>query len=253
MAGVSDLAVKAIDIMRKKANERQLANYETPAEIAAESIREVRSHFSKLNEGQITNAADWERLFIENNFVLMLGYFFEKKPYLFTIDMNWCLPIPVKHAYKAIGIGDNYGEVLLREFCQADPHFEFGYVAAAAVVEKVIDNIEGCGRPTWMGYAFPTPQVNLDADRKLEEAFKANGGKPDRKFFKSQCVLVAKEEMEDLTQELKMAEKKENASRIRRSTNIFRNLWQKRNRRIKAETKKVEKEMKRRGMEIPPP
>lgn len=92
--------------MQRKAKGKALENDQTAPLIAAESIREIRNHLKSINEGMIISEDGWKRFFRdENGFELMMGYFFEETPHLCTIDIDWVLPIPVRHNYKAIGIG----------------------------------------------------------------------------------------------------------------------------------------------------
>jgi hypothetical protein len=53
--------------------------------------------------------------------------------------------------YAATGIGEELALFLIREYKESDPQMEHLDAAAIMIIEKVADNIEGCGGPTWLG------------------------------------------------------------------------------------------------------
>ena len=115
-AGTAELADKAIEIMRKLAKDTPFENEETVSKIAVQAIREIRNHLKELNIGCVTTEDGWKRFFYEQNyFQLLVGCFYNWKPYMFTVDIDTCMSIPVKNQYAAIGGGKNMGEFLIRE------------------------------------------------------------------------------------------------------------------------------------------
>jgi hypothetical protein len=151
-AGSAGLGDKAVEIMRRKSKGRNVENDQTVPDIAADALKEIRNHLKAVNQGIISSDDGWKRFFLEDNYVeLMVGYFYNKIPYLFTIDIDWALPIPVNHQYKGIGIGGTMAEFFLREYGQSDPGFDLAYPISVSVIEKVVDNVDGCGRPAWVG------------------------------------------------------------------------------------------------------
>jgi 20S proteasome alpha/beta subunit len=228
-AGLAELADAAIEIMRKKAKDVPLENEETVPKIVQESVRELRNHFLELNKGCNFTEDGWKSFFRdENAFTLLFGYYFNRKPFLYTIDIDWCRPIPVKHPYKAIGIGGNYGETLLREYLQVDPDFEYAQIIATAVIEKTIDNIDGCGRPTWLGIVCPQTEDVLEQYRQLKEAWKSKTRNPDGPFFKSVAVLQTQDVIRWITEELKTEENKFLAQRKEMILTILAKVQQRR-------------------------
>jgi hypothetical protein len=197
-SGSADLADKAIEIMQREAKGRNLDSEDVAPSIAEKALRQIRTHLKSINEGMITSEDGWKRLFREDCKVdLMLGYFFEEVPHLCTIDLDWSLPIPVKLNYKAIGIGANMGEHFLREYNLADPHFENAWPISVSVVEKVIDSVDGCGRPTWVG--------TLTAVQPEVEAHLKNF---DLKYPRHMVTMLEREQIDDLASELKGLESK---------------------------------------------
>lgn len=165
-AGSADLADKAISVFQQRAQAVQIDSRETPAKIAQEAVREVRDHFINLNRNCNFNAFDWKQFFAdsEKNFTLMMGYFFKGEPCLYTVDIEWCYYMPVKGEFKSIGIGTYLAEFLLRQYRQSDAQFEYGDLIATAVVEKVIPNVPGCGRPTWVGVVYPLENTSWECE-----------------------------------------------------------------------------------------
>jgi 20S proteasome alpha/beta subunit len=208
-SGMAELADSAIDIMRKKAKALPIKNAETVENTAVESVREIRNHFYELNRGCISSEDGWKRFFLEDNFFqLLVGYYFERKPHLFSADIDMCLAIPVRHPYKAIGIGRDYAETVLREYLQADPDFEYAQIIATTIVEKTIDNVDGCGRPTWVGIVCPQdPGVEYELQEQVKSWQQMNLP-PDKKLFKSVAFLVGKDATKWVADELKIQEEK---------------------------------------------
>lgn len=206
-AGTADLAEATIEIIRKKASGVCLESDETVTRIAQEAMREMRRHLIEIHEGCGFTDDAWKRYFYEENaFELLLAYFYERKPYLRTINIDWCKPIPVQGQFKAIGLGADMAQFLLREYQQSDPHFEAGPLIAAAVTEKTIDNIEGCGRPTWVGTVHPVPDDILEMKSKIKKW-------AGRGFYRAMANLVPQQYVDLMIEELRSAESKEAISR----------------------------------------
>lgn len=209
-AGAVDLADRVIEIMREKAKSVPMETSETAARIAQESIREVRNHLTELNKGCNFSDDAWKRFFRdENAFALLLGYYLNGKPYLFTIDIDWCLPIPIKNSYKAIGCGADLGEFLLREHWQADPDFAYSEVIATSVIEKVVDNMDGCGRPTWVAITNPFSKDENTASERTD------------------AFICRREWTDAVAKELKEQELKFLAAKSKQSIKILQSLCKK--------------------------
>jgi hypothetical protein len=128
---------------------------------------------------------------------------------------------------------------------QHDPYFEFGWAIAVSVVEKVIENIDGCGAPAWSGIAYPMPKELSD---RYELA--------KRPYNKTLASMVERPIMDLLASELKTAEIKLAKKRKNEIQTIIETVSKKHFTGIQAQVKMemlaVQKEMKRRGMPIPP-
>jgi len=151
-SGSAELADAAIDILQRKAEAITVESTDTISQAVKSAVLEVRNHLKEINQGCGFTDDSWKKFFMgDNAFNLLWGYFFKGNPYLYSINIDWCFPVPVKNNFKAIGCGAPLGEYLLREYGDASPDFEFSDVIATAVIEKVIENVEGCGRPSWVG------------------------------------------------------------------------------------------------------
>lgn len=216
-AGLDALSNTAIDLFAKKAKGTPLTEMETPVKLMEESVREVRKHLTDVNQGCNFSDDGWRRYFKEHNFDLMLGYFFNRNPYLFTIDLDWCLPSPARGSYMAIGIGRDLGEFLIREYMQSDPEFHYAWVTAVSVVEKVIDNVNGCDRPTCVGIAYPLPEdtINQRQTRNIP-------------YAQSQASIVDQAEVKLLIEELKAQEERMKPTRVEHMTTILQRVSDKR-------------------------
>jgi len=150
-AGSADLADKAIEVLRGKAKGTPVETIDTILRTIQDSIREIRSHLTSLNQDCGFSADDWKRFFLEDNyFQLLVAFYYDRKPHLYTVDIDWCLAIPAKSNYCAIGIGKDMGEFLIREHLLADPDLALAFSISVSVIEKTIDNVDGCGRPVWV-------------------------------------------------------------------------------------------------------
>jgi hypothetical protein len=203
-AGSAELADKTIEVLRGKANGTRVENMETILRTIQDSIREIRSHLTSINQDCGFSADDWKRFFIEDNyFQLLVAFYYDRKPHLYTVDINWCLAIPAKSNYCAIGIGKDMGEFLIREHLLADPDLALAFSISVSVIEKTIDNVDGCGRPVWVGMSFPMPESMIASYKHT-----------DRPYEKSMASLVNREVIDLMGPELKDLESKSATRRI---------------------------------------
>jgi len=152
--GSAELADKAFEIMRRDAIDKTITDDQTVPGVAANAMRTIRAHFKDINQGIISSEDGWKRFFVEEAYIeLIVGYFLKGAPQLFTIDIDWALPVKVS-SYKAIGAGKHMAELFLSEYRKPDPSFSHALPISVSVVEKVISVVEGCGGPTWVGIAF---------------------------------------------------------------------------------------------------
>lgn len=216
-ADSADLADKAIENLQRIAKDIKVEDAEAIPKAVQSAVREVRNYLVDLNKGCSFSDDAWKRFFRDDNaFTLLFGYYFQGNPYLYTIDIDWCLPIPVKNKFKAVGRGAALGEFLLKEFGESSPDFEFGEIISTAVVEKVIENVEGCGRPSWFGIVEHVSDSKAGSDF---EGYKKGDIIPAEK--KCSAFICQRKTIDAITEELK---RQETNSKSKASKHIYNTL-----------------------------
>jgi 20S proteasome alpha/beta subunit len=229
-SGISELSNKAVQIMQRKAKDISLETPETVPSVAQDAVREIRNHLVEINKGCFTDEG-WKRFFIEENpFELLVGFYFKEHPHLFTINLDWAIPILVTGRYKGTGGGKNFAEYLLKEYLQSDPDFEFGLAVSVAVIDKTIDNIDGCGRPIWLGMVWPDDPVLLEARRRRFAG-------TDKPVLESRANWLAREEIDTLLSEVNINDKTAATTRSEQIREILKKYNKKRLDQMEAEIK----------------
>jgi len=152
---------------------------------------------------------------------LLVAYYFNEEPHLYKMDIYRGVYTRVA-SFEAIGGGESLGYYLLKENAKADPDFSQEMPIAISVVEKVIDNIDGCGRPTWVANVYPVPRIMIEHDNVRR--------------YDYQCFTgpLPQNDMELISQELKKSEpqwaamqKKYIFDVMQRTTKKFKRLFDK--------------------------
>jgi hypothetical protein len=154
-AGLAELADRAVDLMQQKAVGVSVENPDSVMDVAVSAVRQIRNDLWQLNHLSDFSQKEAEQFFFDYQFELLLGFCCKKKPHLFTLNLSMCVPLPVKGRYRAIGIGADLAEYLIRQYAVNDPEFSYAYLIAGSVVQRVIDNVDGCGLPVWIGLSYP--------------------------------------------------------------------------------------------------
>jgi len=147
-----DMGDAVMEIFQRRAQDAKIDSPTAVARVAEDSMLELRNRIVDMNKNcQI----DWHRYFFEDYPLEMLvGYYFNGCPHIYRLNLNVAVVAKrVNAAFSAIGVGKDLAEFLLREYSQADPDFDFGDIIATSVIEKVKDNVKGCGGQTWVGIA----------------------------------------------------------------------------------------------------
>ena len=82
----------------------------------------------------------------------MFAYWFNKQRFLYTINIAWCIAIPVNSCFHAIGCAANLGTYLLNEFVTPGMPWRAGIITALYIVEKVKEHDAFCGGPSRLGF-----------------------------------------------------------------------------------------------------
>lgn len=82
---------------------------------------------------------------------LMMAFFYDGKPYIYTIDLLVGIPTRINSFYGAIGCGANLGSYLLGEHAKPDMQSDLGAAVLIYVVEMVKRHDAFCGGKTKLG------------------------------------------------------------------------------------------------------
>lgn len=229
-SGSAQLSGKAVEILQEKAKARELTDYRMVAELAQESLREVRNYLTKLNEGCNFSDEKWERYFRDENPVeLMVAHYFANKPYIYTVDLFTCTANKAKLHYEAIGCGSNLGGYLLSELSYPKMDSRLAAAIAIYIVESVKKHDAYCGGATKVAILRET-KVSA-ADTFLEGRF--SGIVPHLPSYSlPTCKVFSKDEVEKLVEIVSAMDNKTKKERhkivqkalLKEAKNYFKNI-----------------------------
>ncbi|MGD0743519.1 MAG: hypothetical protein ABSA45_00035 [Verrucomicrobiota bacterium] len=150
-AGYAPFSGQAVEIFNSLAKDKEITDYRMVAELAERAMRQLKDRV-RFQQGDCT--VEELREFVwkhELGCELMIAYFFDGKPCLFTIDMIVGIANKVNSFYEAIGCGANLGAYLLSELSAPDMVFDHAAVLAVYVVEIVKKHDAYCGGKTKLG------------------------------------------------------------------------------------------------------
>jgi 20S proteasome alpha/beta subunit len=150
-AGSAVLSGRAIEILQKLAKDRPLDDYRTLADLSQVAMRKLKDELKIQNCDCSMEALRDFLLRSEIGCELMLAYFFDGKPQLYTVDLLVGIANKVKSHFAAIGCGANLGGYLLSEHATPDMDPEFAAVISIYVVETVKKHDAFCDGPTRLG------------------------------------------------------------------------------------------------------
>lgn len=148
-SGSAELSGKAVEILQEKAKGQKISDYRMIAELVEQSLREVKRAIVKQNEGFNYTAEKWEKFFREEYPVdLMVAYYFDSKPHIYTVDIFTGLASKAKTHYEAIGCGANLGGYLLSELSFENMNANLATAIAVYIIESVKRHDAFCGGAT---------------------------------------------------------------------------------------------------------
>jgi len=148
-SGAASISGAAIEIFKRKAAKKEIVDDMTVARTAEEAVREIRARIESLYPKNLP-LREWQDFFYQpvNNFELMVAFYHNGKPFIYTLEPASCIPVTSPTAYFfTSGIASNLATYVLKEHTQKDMDYEFASVVAIKVVKAAIDNVEGCGEP----------------------------------------------------------------------------------------------------------
>ena len=191
-AGSVELGDKTVEKLQQKSTDLKMDDAETAIKAVRSALLEVRTELLEWNKGV---PIDLEKFFwTEHRLNLLVGYFFKMKPYLFKTDIYSGIYSKVP-SFEAIGNGQSLGYYLLKEYSKSDPDMWDGFPIAVSVVEKVIENVDGCSAPTWVGTVYPIPFEIQSERHKIVPS-----------LIQCQAIMVPQYEIGLASQELKIAD-----------------------------------------------
>ena len=236
MADSVEAGDRTVELMRRVAKDASLDSPESGIKTAQAALREVRNHLKDwYKEGGI----DDERLFwTEYPLNLLVGYYFESKPYLWSIGIRNGLYSPV-NSFEAIGGGKDFAYALLKDYSFADPDFEYGFVAAVSIIDKTIDYIDGCNRPIRAGHVWETSN---DVLTRLKEI------KARPPIYKCHANIAEQSEIQLVVNEFKTQEGKFKNKQKEQMLAIVKKVREKQERTERKALKEIPKIWKRAGL-----
>ncbi|MGA2180917.1 MAG: hypothetical protein ABSH15_15225 [Verrucomicrobiota bacterium] len=200
---------RMIEILRPKAKATKMVDSQTAVKTVRAALLEVRNELLECNKG-IT--IDLEKFFwTEHRLNLLIGYFFNGQPHLYKMNIYRGLYTLVD-SFEAIGGGQSLGYFLLKEYAQADPYFQGEFPVAVDVVNKVIENVDGCERPIWVANVIPLPPES-----------QTNKKKNTHSQIECEAIIIPQRKTEMLSRNLRVAYVR-NATRHKEE--LLRAIWQ---------------------------
>jgi 20S proteasome alpha/beta subunit len=150
-AGYATFSGQAIEIFTNLAKGKEITDGRMVAEMAEQTMRQLKDRI-RYQQGDCT--MEELRDFVwkhEMGCELMVAYYLEGKPHLFTIDMVVGIANKVNSYYEAIGCGANLGSYLLSEYAMPQMMPNYAATIAIMVVNTVKSHDAYCGGETKVG------------------------------------------------------------------------------------------------------
>lgn len=211
-ANFDDPAQMAIDCIRRRARDQKIENTESVKTVCIEGLKDVRKHFWELDKLDRLTDDQLADYFRKKDCTLLIGFYCNRKPNLFRIDLSQCIARDAKSHVESIGVGGELGHYLLAELVNEDLVFGEAYPLAIHIVEQVIAHVEGCGYPTRVGLVFPVPEFELKMKRDAAVQRRKEGRTP-WKVFEAEGLVIPQWRVDLVVRELKTGERELEAAR----------------------------------------
>lgn len=205
-AGMTDLAARFGYEMQERAAKIPLEERDTAPRLMQEVMRWLRNELTAAPpESPLTEKEKGDR-YRQNPLCFILGYYFERKPYLAKVDIETAVWTPITSCCEAIGCGDYLARFLMHEYRQADSDFEYAYQAAVHVIDNVIAHADGCGPPIKVGLLSSASEAVLK--QQAEIAKRTLPGKVISPVRKAIGHIMPQQEIDWTLKSLKSSEAK---------------------------------------------
>jgi 20S proteasome alpha/beta subunit len=150
-AGNAGNSARAIELLKEAAKETKITDYRQPADMARSAMIRVKRELQE-QYGNCT-ALELQELILRKELQaeLMLGYYFDHKPYLYTVDLAVTRCDKKLSWWSAVGCGANLGSYLLNEHTKPDMDRDVCTVLAGYIVETVCKYDAYCSSPANVG------------------------------------------------------------------------------------------------------
>ena len=177
-SGCATYSSRAIEIFTDLARSVTITNYRTVTELAEQAMRQLRNEI-RLQRNDCTMEELQEYVWRhELGCEFMIAYYFERKPYLYTLDMMMGIADKVSSRYTAIGCGASLGTYLLEDFMPHQAGYSHSTAIAVCVVEIVKKHDAYCGGPTKVGIAYQFGSIG-NPDSKFSLVYKMPSSEVD--------------------------------------------------------------------------
>lgn len=154
-SGVASFSNAAIEKIWRKAETANIVADDSILEVVTAAVREVRQDQMSMYPRKKPSAScysltEWQEHFFkeENNFELMVAYYFQGKPYLRKISAAVPVPNPPGSFIMTSGCGQELGWYILDEYASLNMEASFACVVATYAVEEVCKTNIYCSPPT---------------------------------------------------------------------------------------------------------
>lgn len=165
-SGGATISQRVIEIIQDMATGMVMTDYRTVPDVAQKAMRKFMDEF-RVQQGD----CDWDKLqeIVEQcgGCVLMLAYYFQEKPYIYTINIQIGLANQCKLHHEAIGCGASLGSYLLAEYCDENMETDTATALSVLVVESVKAHDAFCGGPTRVGLLRKPAPIQADTKPKV--------------------------------------------------------------------------------------
>lgn len=144
-AGNEALSSRTVEMISTIAKERRIIDYRTMASCAEESVAQLKHQIREQYRG---TSEELQRHFESYAFELMIAYYHEGRPYLFTLDFVQGLAIKRDRLHHSIGCGSMLADFLLDGIDVVNFGTGEGMWTAVYAVEEVKKFDPRCGGKT---------------------------------------------------------------------------------------------------------
>jgi 20S proteasome alpha/beta subunit len=211
-SGYETFSGQAVDVLCGLAKDKEITNYRMVAELAEQAMRQLKDKV-RFQQGDCT--MEELRDFVwkhELGCELMMAYYYEGRPYIFTIDMIVGVANRVNSFYTAIGCGGSLGSYLLSEYAMSSMLSDYAATISVFVVDKVKNHDAYCGGDTKLGIIYRLDPARSEIETILRDKFGDDKGSYIEIFTQEQI-----RELSDITNSVEVSTKTEQHEKFKKA------------------------------------